>query len=500
MRYLPLHLDLKERQVLVVGGGELARRKVDLLLKTEAQIHLVAPAIDARLEALLGQAPHRLTRGKYRGSQILGSQVRGAQISDSQTHGSQVRGSQVRGSQIQGAQTSGSPIQGLALVIAATAEPAVNRQVSEDAQASNIPVNVVDAPELCTVTFPAILDRSPLVISVGSSASSPVLTRYVRELIEQVIPAAFANLAKYLAARRPKLQQTLPQGRQVRRQMEDFLDSPGMALAMQRQDAKADDYLFATNPSTIASMSTSMTAPITRGEVYMVGAGPGDPDLLTLKALHLMQKADIVLYDNLVSPGVLERTRRDATREFVGKRSGYPSSKQEDINQLLVRLAKAGHRVLRLKGGDPLIFGRMGEEIEALIKQQIPFQIVPGITAASGCAAAAGIPLTHRDLAQSVRLLMGHPRNGQVDLPWEELTQENETLVFYMGLGGLVTICRQLLAHGRAADTPIAVISKGTRPDQQILKATLETMPGLVARTQIQTPTLIIVGPVVNLS
>ena len=466
MRYLPLHLDLKDRQVLVVGGGELARRKVDLLLKTEAQIHLVAPAIDARLEALLGQAPHRLTRGKYRGSQM------------------------------QGAQIPGSPIQGLALVIAATSEPAVNRQVSEDAQASNIPVNVVDAPELCTVTFPAILDRSPLVISVGSSASSPVLTRYVRELIEQVIPAAFANLAKYLATRRPKLRQTLPQGRQVRRQMEDFLDSPGMALAMQRQDAKADDYLFATNPSTIASMSASMT----RGEVYMVGAGPGDPDLLTLKALHLMQKADIVLYDNLVSPGVLERTRRDATREFVGKRSGYPSSKQEDINQLLVRLAKAGHRVLRLKGGDPLIFGRMGEEIEALIRQQIPFQIVPGITAASGCAAAAGIPLTHRDLAQSVRLLMGHPRNGQVDLPWEELTQENETLVFYMGLGGLVTICRQLLAHGRAADTPIAVISKGTRPDQQILKATLETMPGLVARTQIQTPTLIIVGPVVNLS
>ena len=482
--------------MLVVGGGELARRKVDLLLKTEAQIHLVAPAIDARLEALLGQAPHRLTRGKYRGSQILGSQVRGAQISGSQVRGSQVRGAQNHGSQARGSQTSGSPIQGLALVIAATSEPAVNRQVSEDAQASNIPVNVVDAPELCTVTFPAILDRSPLVISVGSSASSPVLTRYVRELIEQVIPAAFANLAKYLAARRPKLRQTLPQGKQVRRQMEDFLDSPGMALAMQRQDAKADDYLFATNPSTIASM----TAPMTRGEVYMVGAGPGDPDLLTLKALHLMQKADIVLYDNLVSPGVLERTRRDATREFVGKRSGYPSSKQEDINQLLVRLAKAGHRVLRLKGGDPLIFGRMGEEIEALIKQQIPFQIVPGITAASGCAAAAGIPLTHRDLAQSVRLLMGHPRNGQVDLPWKELTQENETLVFYMGLGGLVTICRQLLAHGRAADTPIAVISKGTRPDQQILKATLETMPGLVARTQIQTPTLIIVGPVVNLS
>ena len=473
MRYLPLHLDLKDRQVLVVGGGELARRKVDLLLKTEAQIHLVAPEIDARLEGLLGQAPHRLTRGRYSGLQA---------------HALQEDGVQKQGSEIHGTQTGSTQISSLALVIAATAEPAVNRQVSADAQASNIPVNVVDAPELCTVTFPAILDRSPLVISVGSSATSPVLTRYVRELIEQVIPAAFSHLAKYLAARRPTLRQTLPQGKQARRQMEDFLDSPGMALAMQRQDAKADDYLFATHPS------------IASGEVYMVGAGPGDPDLLTLKALHLMQKADIVLYDNLVSPGVLERTRRDATREFVGKRSGYPSSKQEDINELLVRLAQEGHRVLRLKGGDPLIFGRMGEEIDALIRHQIPFQIVPGITAASGCAAAAGIPLTHRDMAQSVRMLMGHPRGGQVDLPWKELTQENETLVFYMGLGGLVTICRQLLAHGRAADTPIAVISKGTRPDQQILKATLETMPGLVARTQIQTPTLIIVGAVVSLS
>ncbi len=432
--------------MLVVGGGELARRKVDLLLKTEARIHLVAPDIDARLQERLGQAPHQLTLGKY--------------------HSAQIRDS--------------------ALVIAATSEPRVNTQVAEDARANNIPVNVVDAPDLCTVTFPAILDREPLLISVGSGATSPVLTRYVRELIEQVIPAAFSDLAKYLAGRRARLIQTLTQVKQRRRQMEDFLDSPGMALAMQRQDAKADDYLFATSPAPVS------------GEVYMVGAGPGDPDLLTLKALHLMQKADIVLYDNLVSPGVLERTRRDATREFVGKRSGNQSTRQEDINNLLVRLAREGHRVLRLKGGDPLIFGRMGEEIAALIEHQIPFQIVPGITAASGCAAAAGIPLTHRDMAQSVRMLMGHPRDGQVNLPWKEFSHDNETLVFYMGLGGLATICQQLLAHGRAADTPIAVISKGTRPDQQILKATLETMPGLVARTQIQTPTLIIVGEVVN--
>ncbi len=451
MRYLPLHFDLKERQVLVVGGGQVASRKVALLLRAGAVIHLVAPDIDADLQQLLGQPPHRLTRGSYDAAQL----------------------------------------RDCALVIAATSDPAVNRQVSEDAQASNIPVNVVDAPDLCTVTFPAIVDRSPLLVSVGSGGASPVLTRYVRELIERTIPAAFADLARYLAGRRARLRQTLVNVPQRRRHTEAFLDSPGMKLAMRGQDASADEYLF-TSASPVSSEMY--------GEVYVVGAGPGDPDLLTLKALQLMQKADIVLYDSLVSPGVLERTRRDASREFVGKRSGYLLTRQEDINSLLVRLAREGQRVLRLKGGDPLIFGRIGEEITALIRAGIPFQIVPGITAASGCAAAAGIPLTHRDLAQSVRMVTGHPKDGQVNLPWEEFTHTNETLVFYMGLGGLATICRQLLAHGRAADTPIAIISKGTTPDQQVLKATLETMPGLAARTQIQTPTLIIVGEVVNFS
>ena len=229
-----------------------------------------------------------------------------------------------------------------------------------------------------------------------------------------------------------------------------------------------------------------------------MGAGPGDPDLLTLKALQLMQKANIVLYDNLVSSKVLDRVRRDATMEFVGKRSGYKSTSQEDINDLLVRLAQEGNRVLRLKGGDPFIFGRGGEEIKALVQHEIPFQVIPGITAASGCAAYAGIPLTHRDLSQSVRFVTGHPKDGEVNLFWGEMTHDNETIVFYMGLGGLTSICSQLIRHGRNANTPVAIVSRGTTPDQQVLKGTLETMPGLVARTQIQSPTLIIVGQVVN--
>lgn len=255
---------------------------------------------------------------------------------------------------------------------------------------------------------------------------------------------------------------------------------------MQGREETADRYLF---PASL---------PTVQGEVYVVGAGPGDPDLLTLRALQLLQRADVILYDNLVSDRVLERARRDARREFVGKRSGYKSTSQEDINDLLVRYALEGHRVLRLKGGDPFIFGRGGEEIAALVERQIPFQVVPGITAAAGCAAYACIPLTHRELARSVRFVTGHPKDGKVSLPWDQYLDEQETLVFYMGLGGLGSICQGLIAHGRKPETPVAIVSKGTTPAQRVLRGTLENMPGQVARTQIETPTLIMVGDVVN--
>ncbi|MBO6564482.1 MAG: uroporphyrinogen-III C-methyltransferase [Pseudomonadales bacterium] len=446
MRYLPLHLDLKGRHVLVVGGGEIALRKVTLLLKAGARITLVAPEISGALKETLRD--HELLSATYESSHL-----------DNKV-----------------------------LVVAATENETVNRQVSEDATAKNILVNVVDSPELCTVTFPAIIDRSPLVVSVGSAGGAPVLTRYVREQIELLLPERITQLAGFLAKTRDKLKDLLPDIDRRRRQTEAFLTTPGAEAAMSGDSVTAESYLFDTEKA------------VTSGEVYLVGAGPGDPDLLTLRALQLMQKAEVVLYDNLVSPRVLDRVRRDAEMEFVGKRSGYKSTSQEDINDLLVRLAKDGKRVLRLKGGDPFIFGRGGEEIQKLIEGNIPFQVVPGITAASGCAAYAGIPLTHRELSQSVRFVTGHPKDGKVDLPWQEFVHPMETVVFYMGLGGLATICQQLMNAGREASTPVAIVSKGTTPEQQVLKGTLESMPGLVARTQIQTPTLIIVGDVVNFS
>ncbi len=445
MRYLPLHFDLQGRDVLVVGGGEIARRKIELLLRSGAHITVVAPDISASVASVLQEDIHTLNPAFY-DSAFLTSK---------------------------------------ALVVAATDDRAVNEAVSADAKSVGIPVNVVDSPELCTVIFPAIIDREPLVISVGSAGLAPVLTRFVRELIERTLPERISMLAEYLGSRREKLKKSFTDIESRRRRTEAFMESPGAELAMSGQPQEADGHLFAENIASIA------------GEVYVVGAGPGDPDLLTLRALQLMQKANVVLYDNLVSPRVLDRVRRDATLEFVGKRSGYKSTNQEDINDLLVRLAQEGNRVLRLKGGDPFIFGRGGEEITALIEKNIPFQVVPGITAAAGCAAYAGIPLTHRELSQSVRFVTGHPKNGQVDLAWKELSHANETVVFYMGLAGLASICQQLVAHGRDAGTPVAIISKGTTPEQQVLKGTLETITGLVARTQMQTPTLIIVGEVV---
>ncbi|MBO6655861.1 MAG: uroporphyrinogen-III C-methyltransferase, partial [Pseudomonadales bacterium] len=430
----------------VVGGGEIALRKVTLLLKAGARITLVAPEISGALKETLRD--HELLSATYESSHL-----------DNKV-----------------------------LVVAATENETVNREVSGDATAKNILVNVVDSPELCTVTFPAIIDRSPLVVSVGSAGGAPVLTRYVREQIELLLPERITQLAGFLAKTRDKLKDLLPDIDRRRRQTEAFLTTPGAEAAMSGDSVTAESYLFDTEKT------------VTSGEVYLVGAGPGDPDLLTLRALQLMQKAEVVLYDNLVSPRVLDRVRRDAEMEFVGKRSGYKSTSQEDINDLLVRLAKDGKRVLRLKGGDPFIFGRGGEEIQKLIEGNIPFQVVPGITAASGCAAYAGIPLTHRELSQSVRFVTGHPKDGKVDLPWQEFVHPMETVVFYMGLGGLATICQQLMNAGREASTPVAIVSKGTTPEQQVLKGTLESMPGLVARTQIQTPTLIIVGDVVNFS
>jgi uroporphyrin-III C-methyltransferase/precorrin-2 dehydrogenase/sirohydrochlorin ferrochelatase len=451
MDYLPLHFNLKGRRCLLVGGGEIGQRKADLLLQAGASITVVAFEIGAPLRAMLAdglaEGRHVIMERGYASADILGK----------------------------------------SLVISATDNAVVNEQVASDANAIGIPVNVVDKPALCSVIFPAIVDRSPVVLSISTGGKSPVLTRMLRQLLETLVPAGLTNLANYMGSRRDDLKLRITDVDDRRRFTEAFMTSPGYQYAIDNNYEKADEYL-------------NLPADTTRtGEVFLVGAGPGDADLLTLKALQFMQLADIVLYDNLVSPTVLARVRRDATKEYVGKIGGDVSTPQENINDKLVRLALAGNRVLRLKGGDPFIFGRGGEELESLVAAGIPFHVVPGITAASGCASYAGIPLTHRDYSQSVRFVTGHPKQGKVDLDWQEFAQRDQTVVFYMGLGGLASICTQLIAHGRGEDTPVAVIYSGTLPNQRVICGDLTTIVEAVKQAQIARPTLIIVGEVVRL-
>ncbi|MGK9067305.1 siroheme synthase CysG [Stutzerimonas chloritidismutans] len=450
MDFLPLFHNLKRQTVLVVGGGEIALRKARLLSEAGAVLRVVAPEIEPQLAALVEGGGGRLLRRGY----------------------------------------ATNDLDGCVLAIAATDDEALNARVSQEARSRSLPVNVVDSPQLCSVIFPAIVDRSPLVIAVSSGGDAPVLARLIRARIETWIPAVYGQLAGLAKRFRAQVKASLPDVQQRRVFWEEVFDGPvaERALAGQMQEAEhmLEDKLAGALPRTL-------------GEVYLVGAGPGDPDLLTFRALRLMQQADVVLYDRLVAPAILDLCRRDADRVYVGKRRAEHAVPQQEINQLLVSLAKEGKRVLRLKGGDPFIFGRGGEEIEELAAHSVPFQVVPGITAASGCAAYAGIPLTHRDHAQSVRFVTGHLKDGSCDLPWGELVAPSQTLVFYMGLVGLPVICQQLIAHGRCGDTPIALIQQGTTSNQRVFTGTLADLPGRVASEQVQAPTLVIVGEVVQL-
>ena len=443
MDALPLHFRLKGRSCLVVGGGDLAFRKTELLLAVGAHVTVVAPKIGERFDA-------------------IGVKRRQRPFAD-------------------------SDVEGHVLVVAATSDAALNAHVSQLCQARTQPVNVVDTPDLCSVTFPAIIDRSPVVMSVGTGGASPVLTRMLRERLESLVGEGYGRLGRYFARTRAALKAAVPSVPARRRLTEQFIRSAAAERIMAGGEAPSDEWF--EKPGDTAST----------GAVYLVGAGPGDPDLLTLRALQLMQQADVVLYDNLVTDAVLARTRRDATRTFVGKRKADHSIAQEDLNQLMVELARSGERVLRLKGGDPFIFGRGGEELQALANAGIPFQVVPGITAASGCASYAGIPLTHRDYAQSVQFVTGHPREGEVHLEWHKFAQPGQTIVFYMGLGGLARICANLIAHGKAPGTPAALVEKGTHEDQRVIKGTLETLVDEVAMHTVTRPTLVIVGDVVSL-
>lgn len=450
MDYLPLFHKLQGGRVLVVGGGEIALRKARLLADAGGVLRVVAPDVDGQLAALAREG----------GGEVL---VRGYQAAD---------------------------LVGCRLVIAATDDPGLNAQVSADAQALSVPVNVVDAPALCTVIFPAIVDRSPLVIAVSSGGDAPVLARLIRAKLEAWIPSAYGELAGLAARFRHKVKSLYPDVNQRRGFWETVFQGQIAERQLAGQGAEAERLLQAMVDG----------APVQQGgEVYLVGAGPGDPDLLTFRALRLMQQADVVLYDRLVAPAIIEMCRRDAERIYVGKRRADHAVPQDQINRLLVDLAQQGKRVLRLKGGDPFIFGRGGEEIEELAEHGIPFQVVPGITAASGCSAYGGIPLTHRDYAQSVRFVTGHLKDGTSNLPWNDLVAPAQTLVFYMGLVGLPTICAELIRHGRAASTPAALVQQGATRNQRVFTGTLADLPDLVARHDVHAPTLVIVGEVVQL-
>ena len=450
MDIFPISLKLQQQPCLIVGGGHIAYRKAVLLHKAGAVIHVIAPDIDANLLQLVEES-----QGQY----------------------------------IQALYPAQMQLNDYRLVIAATDDYAVNTQVFEDCEALKILVNSVDDPPHCRFMVPAIVDRSPLVISVASNGTSPVLSRQIRTQLETSIPHGMGKLAEFSGKWRAAVKAKISNPDERRVFWEDLYASPLKEQVFHDNLTEADRLI----EQALLEWKTP------KGEVYLVGAGPGDPELLTLKALRLMQQADVVIYDRLVSPAIMELCRRDATKIYVGKARSNHAVPQEGINALLVEYASKGQRVCRLKGGDPFIFGRGGEEIQELFAAGVPFQVVPGITAASGCSAYAGIPLTHRDYAQSVRFLTGHLKEGSPELPWDELVYQNQTLVLYMGLVGLEKICEKLIEHGQRPDMPVALISKGTTPEQKVVVGTLADIASKVEENHIQAPTLTIIGDVVSL-
>lgn len=454
---LPIFLKLEDQKCLVVGGGEIALRKIRALLKTKAAVTVVAPQICDEITAMSKR------------QDILHIQ---AHFSDQN-------------------------LDGCKLVIAATNDRDLNKCISQLARERNIPINVVDDPELCSFIMPSVVERLPVQIAISTGGNSPVLARLLRSKLETLIPSSYGKLASLMGSFRDKAKEKIPDLKQRRHFWEHVLQGSVAELLFSGQEKTAHkklEKLFEeSDPDSITNNL------IGTGNVALVGCGPGDPDLLTFRALRLMQQADVILFDRLVSDQIIDLARKDAERIYVGKKRDQHTLPQESINELLVRLAKEGKNVVRLKGGDPFIFGRGGEEIETLAAEDISFQVVPGITAASGCASYAGIPLTHRDYAQSCTFVTGHLKDGTVDLNWNSLAHDNQTIVIYMGLVGLRKICEELIAHGLDQKMPIALIEQGTTSDQKTLIGTLETMPDLAEKKTIKPPTLIIVGEVVKL-
>ncbi|WP_424948012.1 siroheme synthase CysG [Candidatus Spongiihabitans sp.] len=453
MKYLPLMHNFDGKTCLIVGGGKVALRRAKNVVAAGGIVDVIAPTCLPELFDLV----HQYKNGQYKNGRYQ------AQDLDPRYD----------------------------LVIAATNDRQINRAIAQQCKAQNIMVNVVDDASLCDVTFPAIVDRNPILVAISSGSASPQFSKLLRGRINAFIPNGYGKLAELFGRYRKRVKSSIPKPQDRAVFWNKVVHGHIAESALSGNLAQAEAQL----KSAIDNHRQLERC----GEVYLIGAGPGDPDLLTLRALRLLQQSEVIIYDRLVAPEILSRLEHGKDLIYVGKQRANHAVAQQQINELLIHYANQGKRVARLKGGDPFIFGRGGEEIENLAAHNIPFQVIPGITAANGCASYAGIPLTHRDHAQSVRFVTGQLQNGTVNLNWAELTAPNQTLVFYMGLQGLPIICENLIKHGAAANTPAALIEKGTTLQQKVHISTLEALTALLESTDIHAPTLTIVGSVVNL-
>lgn len=454
MDHLPIFLNVNGKRTLVVGSGVVAARKADLLLRAGSDVTIVAPELGDELSQLAESYPFNHKAGAL----------------------------------------CAEDLEGCMIVFGCSNDDSVNQQLCEYAAAAGIMVNVADSTENCDFTMPAVVDRTPLLIAISTGGSSPLLTRMLKAHFETTIPAAYGRLAEFAGSYRDKIKAMVPDLTRRRRFWESMISGP------------VAEHLFSSQVEEAGTLMENLLEAAARdgdkpppGEVYLVGTGPGDPDLLTFRALRLMQQADVVLYDRLIGDGILNLVRRDAERIYVGKLPNDHSVPQEEIGKMLIRLAQEGKRVLRLKGGDPFVFGRGGEEIEALSENGIAFQVIPGVTAAVGCASYAGIPLTHRDHAQGCVFVTGHEKDGKLNLNWKSLIQPRQTVVVYMGLSSMGAITAGFLANGADPATPAAVIENGTRAGQRVITGTLESLTEKTASAGIKSPALIIIGSVVSL-
>ena len=454
MKYFPFFLQLDQLPCLIVGGGSVAERKLDLLIKAKADITVISLEFSDYILDLAKTHNIRCIKKEYSNKILEENKYN--------------------------------------FVISATNDVSLNERVAKDCKKYNIIVNVVDQPEICDFIFPSILERGDITVAVSTGGASPVLARVLRTKLETMVPGSYGKLAEIVSANRIKVREKMKKFSSNKIFWEKMLNGKFLELVLSGKTDEAKSFL----DEQIENFDEDIA---NQGEVYLVGAGPGDPDLLTFKALRLMQQADIALYDRLVHPSIVDLIRRDATKIYVGKERDNHVVRQEEINELLVKYAKEGKKVLRLKGGDPFIFGRGGEEIETLADEKVAFQVVPGITSASGCSTYSGIPLTHRDYAQSCIFVTGHLKKGKLELDWEKLIQENQTIVFYMGVVSIDIICEQLIKHGLSELTPCALIQQGTTNTQKEYISILKDMPTVVKTKKPKAPTIFIIGGVVTL-